>query len=111
MPDKRTIEDSHDERGWFHRWLTLHDDGRLEIGGQDIGPIVERFLGGREYEFARTVAPEAIPGVRALLGLGAGDDLLDALCARFTGPGASDQLERYLQENGIETSFWSRVGD
>jgi hypothetical protein len=111
MADRRTLEDTLDERGASHRWVTMTGDGGLHIRGQDIGPMVERFFGEREYEFARAVAPAAVPALRDALGIGPDDDLLDAICARFNGPGSSDALERYIQERGIETEFWSRAGD
>jgi hypothetical protein len=111
MAERRTLEDTLDERGSSHRWVTLTDAGGLHIGGQDIGPMVERFFGEREYEFARAVPPAAVPALREALGIGPGDDLLDAICARFNGPGSSDALERWIQELGIETEFWSRTGD
>jgi hypothetical protein len=111
MADKRTMEDTNDERGSSHRWVRLHESGALEIGGQDIGPMVQRFFGEREYEFARTVPAAAVPALRAALGIGPGDDLLDTICARFDGPGSSDALERWIAEQGIETGFWSRAGD
>jgi hypothetical protein len=111
MADRRTMEDTVDERGSSHRWLALRDSGALDIAGQDIGPMVERFFGEREYEFARTVAAGAVPRLREALGIGPGDDLLDAICARFSGPGSSAELERWIAEQGIETEFWSRTGD
>ena len=111
MAAERTLEDTNDERGSSHRWVVLTDDGALHVRGQDIGPMVERFFGEREYEFARAVPAAAVPALRAALGIGPGDDLLDAICARFSGPGCSDALERYIAEQGIETEFWSRTGD
>ncbi|HUR85713.1 MAG TPA: hypothetical protein VMY78_10245 [Solirubrobacteraceae bacterium] len=113
MPQKTHLgDDSVDGRDSSHRWVTLHDDGRLEIAGQDLGPKVERFFGeGAEYEFARSVAPEGVARLRALLGAAPDADLLEAIRERFNGPGASHALEKFVEEHGIESTFWSRVGD
>ena len=113
MPQKTHLgDDSVDGRDSSHRWVTLHDDGRLDIAGQDLGPTVARFFGGAtEYEFARSVAPDGVARLRELLGIGPDDDLLAAIRERFYGPGASHALEKYVEENGIESKFWSRVGD
>ncbi|HTN24277.1 MAG TPA: hypothetical protein VL120_09850 [Solirubrobacteraceae bacterium] len=112
MPQKTGLnDDSSDGRDSSHRWVTLHDDGRLSIEGQDLGPKVEAFFGVSEYEFARTVAPEGVARLRELLGIGPGDDLLQAIRTRFDGPGASHRLEQFVQSSGVASSFWSRHGD
>jgi hypothetical protein len=111
VSERRMLESQTDEDGVVCRWVALGDDGTLVIAGQDIGAIVERFFGDREYEFARSVAPEDLPLVRELLGVGAGDDLLDAIATRFTEPGGSARLERLLADGGVPTRFWSRTGD
>ena len=109
---RRMLESQTDESGVVRRWVALNDDGTLVIAGQDIGAIVERFFGEREYEFARSVAPEDLPLVRQLLGLGTtGDDLLDVIAVRFAEPGGSARLERLLADGGVPTRFWSRTGD
>ena len=106
------LESQTDEDGVVRRWVALSDDGTLVIAGQDIGAIVERFFGEREYEFARSVAPDDVPLVRQLLGLGpAGDEWRDAIAGRFSEPGGSARLERLLTEGGVPTQFWSRTGD
>ena len=105
------LESQTDEDGVVRRWVELGEGGTLVIAGQDIGAIVERFFGERQYEFARSVAAEDLPRVRELLGVGAGDDLLDAIATRFTEPGGSASLERLLADGGVPTRFWSRTGD
>ena len=60
-----------------------------------------------EYEFTRTLSPVAVAALRLSLGIGDAP-LLEALASRFETTGA---LEQYLEANGIETTFWSRVGD
>jgi len=96
LPQKTHLgDDSVDERGSSHRWVTLHDDGRLDIAGQDLGPMVARFFGGAtEYEFARSVPPDGVARLRELLGTGTDGDLLEAIRERFNGPGASHELAR-----------------
>ena len=111
MSARRMLESQTDEDGSVHRWVALSDDGTLVIAGQDIGAIVQRFFGDREYEFARSVAAAELPRVRELLRLGPDDDLLDAIAARFAEPGGSASLERLLADGGVPTRFWSRTGD
>lgn len=43
--------------------------------------------------------------------LGPDDDLISALEDRFHGPGGSSRFEAFLASKGIESEFWSRVGD
>lgn len=92
----------------FYRWVTLHDDGSLTIEGQDLGDVPEGILGGREYEFCRRVSPAGVARFRETLGLAADEPLLPALRARFE---RTDDIERALAAAGIDTDFWSRVGD
>lgn len=88
---------------------SLHErpDGTLVIIGHDMGPEVERFWGCREYEFERTVDPAGVRRLRSVAELGEGP-LVAALRARFAGTG---EIERFLAEHGIDSRFWSRVGD
>ncbi len=60
-----------------------------------------------EYEFIRTLAPAAVAALRSSLGIGDAP-LLEAMGSRFQ---TTDALEDYLKVNGIETTFWSRVGE
>ena len=109
MSETVDMENTRNERGSFHRVLRLQDDGSLVIEGQDIGRGVSDFWGAEssEYEFARTVAPSAVVQLRVAAAL---DDsnLLQALKSRF---GTTAELETFLSDHGIETTFWSRVGD
>ena len=103
------VENSHDERGWQRRELHAKEDGTLVIEGHDLGSGVSDFWGDglTEYEFTRTLSPAAVAELRLSLGIGDAP-LLEALGSRFETTG---ELEEYLKVNGIETTFWSRVGD
>lgn len=109
MSETVDMENTRDERGSFYRALRLQEDGSLVIEGHDIGRGVSDFWGAEssEYEFARTVAPSAVAQLRVAAAL---DDsnLLQALKSRF---GTTAELETFLSDHGIETTFWSRVGD
>lgn len=64
-----------------------------------------------EYEFVRTVDP---PGVRRLAdALGADDTsgLRTAIENRFVGAGGSRALQQYLEDIGVLSAFWNRIGD
>lgn len=108
---RRTIvmTNRRDKQGWLLRELHADEDGTLVIEGHDLGSGVSNAWGDglTEYEFVRTVSPAAVAELR--LGLSIGDDpILEALGSRFETTRA---LEAYLEANGIETAFWSRVGD
>ena len=108
---RRTVvmEDSQDFRGWQRRELHEEANGSLVIEGQDLGSGVSDFWGGgqTEYEFTRTIAPPAVGALRLALQIG-DTPLLEVLEMRFE---TTSDFEAYLTANGIETSFWSRVGD
>jgi hypothetical protein len=103
------MENSRDERGSYRRELHVDKDGTLIIEGHDLGSGVSNFWGDglTEYEFTRTLSPAAVAELRLSLGV-AEAPLLEALGSQFETTGA---LEEYLKVNGIETTFWSRVGD
>lgn len=100
---------ARDERGWYSRELHAEEDGTLTIEGHDLGSGVSNFWGDgmTEYEFTRTLSVAAVAQLRLSLGI---DDtqLLEILRSRFE---TTHALEEYLEANGIETTFWSRVGD
>jgi len=103
------VQNMRDERGWLLRELHADEDGTLVIEGQDLGSGVSDFWGDglTEYEFTRTLSPVAVAALRLSLGIGDAP-VLEALGSRFETTGA---LEQYLEAHGIESSFWSRVGD
>lgn len=113
MAAERRIElwAGRDARGSRAISATLHADGRLVIDGQDLGPQVEIFGEGlREYEWAWTAAPEAVPRVVELLGGRPGDDPL-ALLARWQKDNRDSDPGNFLKHAGAALEFWSRIGD
>ena len=112
MPaNKAVLEESNDEKGTCVRSVSLAPDGSLRLEGHDLGPFVERFFGQSEYEFVRTVSPSGVDQLRRELSLGPDEDLISTLATRFQGPGGSSLLVKFLAAKGIESEFWSRVGD
>lgn len=105
-----TLRDVRDEEGRRFLGASLAADGALTITGLDSGDGVERFFGpgSREYEWVWTIQAQHLP--QLALALGAGDDLLAALAARFTGDQTAD-LQPFLESQGIAYDVWSRVGD
>ena len=111
MADRKIVlSETKDSDGVSARWVRLTDAGDLLIEGQDLGPGVELFFGAREYEFARTVRAADMPALRRALHLDDEDDLLAALGERYGGKGTSE-LEQFVQDAGVPSEFWSRVGD
>lgn len=102
------LRDRRDESGVSWRGVTLLDDGGLEISGHDLGAAVEGHWGYDEYEFSRRLTHSEVARLRALLGVGSGDDLLATIRSRFPETSA---LEAFLHHNEIAGQFWSRVGD
>ena len=104
------LRDVRDEQGIRFLGASFAADGTLTIEGHDIGDGVERFFGpgNREYEWVWTIQAQHLPQLATALG--ANDDLLAAMAARFTGDRAAD-LQPFLDEHGIPYDHWSRVGD
>ena len=106
-PMSLDLESYHDDRGTVRRSLSLRSDGGLELTGHDMGGGVESAFGFSEYEFVRTLNAEAVKQLTTKAGLGSGPLLL-AIRDRFA---TSTDLEKYLAEQEIESTFWSRIGD
>ena len=88
---------------------SLHESGALLIEGQDLG--ASRFFGDEvtEYEYGITIESQEVPRVVAALGGGAGTDVLDLL--ERTGEQIVRSGEsKWLQEAGVQATFWSRTG-
>lgn len=90
------------------RAVTLNDDGSLLIEGQDLGALPEQLFGSREYEFERTVDATGVRRLRQVLGIAPDEPLLPALRARFA---TTHELERAIEDAGIDSRFWCRSGD
>lgn len=102
------LEDTAGERGRTLRVVALTSDGELVITGQDLGKAVEEFFGDREYEFKRTLPPSSVEMIRGLLGLNPGQDLLEAIKARFS---TTAEIEAFVAANKVPNTFWNRSGD
>jgi hypothetical protein len=87
---------------------SLTVEGSVLITGTDLGDGVERLFGVREYEWAWTIPSAAVPAL--LHALGATDNVLSALEARFSGDNAA-LLGSFLEAHEIPTNRWSRLGD
>ncbi len=87
---------------------SLTIEGNVLITGSDFGDGVERLFGVREYEWAWTIPAVAVPTL--LHALGAADNVLSALEARFSGDNAA-LLGSFLETHEIPTDRWSRLGD
>lgn len=72
---------------------------RLVIEGHDLGDT--------EYEFERKLGVEETARVAELLGVSV-TELLPAIQERF---GSTRLLEEYLEQEGIPSDFWNRIGD
>jgi hypothetical protein len=86
----------------------VDDSGALHVDGQDLGSGTSMVSSDGEYEWFETVAADAVPHLVELLGGGPGEDVLDLIERRFTGPG-SHEFERVLEESEIPVtrSVWS----
>jgi hypothetical protein len=110
MLSQVTLRDFRDADGPRHLWARMTPEGDVVIEGQDLGDGVEKVFGAgiREYEWVWTVRAPHVPAL--LAALGAGDDVLAALRARFSDERASG-LRPFLDQHGIPVDAWSRVGD
>jgi hypothetical protein len=88
----------------------MRGDGALTIEGHDLGETPRSVWGSSEYEWTMAIAKEQLPAFVDALGGQAGSDALDLMSTRYR------EDERvasrgFLDEQGINFSFWSRVGD
>src|SRR5689334_10332718 len=102
--DTLVMTSVRDAKGLMHREVRLVPGGGLAIAGHDLGPGVEGALGVEEYEFERTLDAESVRQLVAALG---GGDVLELVGERFT---STFELERFLEQHGIASSFWNRMG-
>jgi hypothetical protein len=83
----------------YHREVRLETDGSLLIIGHDLGET--------EYEFERRVPPDGVRQLMASSGVAAGAHPLEALRDAFS---STVEIERRIEELGIATEFWNRIG-
>lgn len=103
---------SRDARGSRMLTLSVEPDGTVQIGGQDLGPIVSEAFGKdvREYEWYWTLRAADVPRALQLLG-GSSTDGLPGALRRWAEANAGRDPGQYLRESGFDLGFWSRVGD
>lgn len=104
------LRDTRDEDGTRYLEARIEENGDLTIQGQDLGAGVESYFGPgtREYEWCWTIRSPDLPRLREALK--AGEDVLAALHARFSGDAAAG-LSSFLKEEQVPYESWSRVGD
>src|SRR5215831_5777377 len=83
----------------------LDDQGSLRIDGQDLGPATTVVSPEGEYESGRVIRAEHLPELLRLLGGAAGDDILELLERRWSGPRSGD-LERVLRDCSIPITLF-----
>lgn len=66
-------------------WARVEDDGSLHLDAQDLGLPPGLMSDDDEYEYFRTVAPEDIPALVALLDGRPDDDVLHLLASHWSG--------------------------
>jgi hypothetical protein len=91
-----------------HLWVSIDDDCKLVIEGQDLGPGTAIISSDGEYEWTRTFERDDFPALVALLGGEPGDDAFDVV-ARFTDE-KSYELERLIRESDVPNSLWTWSG-
>jgi len=102
------LRDIDDARGSQYLKASLRSDGDLVIQGQDLGSGVNEIYGFFEYEWAWTIRAGDVPKLHRALQ--AKSDVLSALSKRFTGDRA-DELQSFLDSEGIPYEAWGRIGD
>jgi hypothetical protein len=104
------LRQTSDGLGSRHLSARLKRSGDLVIQGKDTGQGVEDVFGEgfREYEWAWTIGAGDVPKLAEALG--AREDVLGGLEARFSGD-RSAELGEFLESCGIPVERWSRMGD
>lgn len=85
---------------------SLTADGSLELEAQDLGGTAYLMNPDGEYDYRRTIVPEHLPALIALLGGRPGDDVLDLLARDWTGYRSFD-LEAPLRDAPFPLRFLS----
>lgn len=83
----------------------LDVDGNLRIDGQDLGPGTGPLGADGELEWFQCIRAADLPALRAVLGIDADADFLDALEGSWTGSTLSRKLELLIRESGILTEL------
>ena len=92
------------------RRLTVYDhEGGVRLDGWDYGDLVEKYQGGREYEWLVTVAARDVPALVAALGGTSGEDVFEVI--RRTCTTDPNHLFSVIVDRNIPHEWWHRVGD
>lgn len=90
----------------IHVWASIRD-GRLEIAGQDLGPLVEKIWGDTDYEYWYNFSRE---DTAKLLRLIKGKRKpAKALVREFSGERGCRYMAKLCEANGIKFEFSSYV--
>ena len=92
-------------------WCTIIAElsgGKLSVRGHDLGPQVEEFFPGGEYEYAVSLNEDSTRRLFECLGCDNASDKkkLQVIKDTFQNDRADSALKEYCKEHGIETSFW-----
>ena len=109
MTDPRpplVLRDLHLDDG-LHSILeaSLTADGSLLLAAQDLGGPAFLMNPDGEYEYWRTIAPEDLPALIALVGGEPGEEILTVLARDWTGARSFD-LEALLREAPFPLRFF-----
>jgi hypothetical protein len=90
-----------------HLEAYLDDEGDLHVDGHDLGPGTAPVSDDGEYEWFETIAAADVPRLVKLLGGRDGEDVLDLLTRRYTGPAASEfTLALYASDIPVNRVTW-----
>ena len=109
MTPAKVVVLRNEREGRDSRYLEayLDDQGSLRIDGHDLGPATTVVSPDGEYEWGRIVRAEHLPELLQLLGGKAGDDILELLERRWSGP-RSGELEQVLRDCSIPIALFVR---
>ena len=92
-------------------WCTITAElagGKLTVSGHDLGPQVEEFFPGGEYEYVLSLSEVSTRRFFESLGCAGDPDekKLQLIKDTFRNDRADSVIKRYCAKRGIETSFW-----
>lgn len=94
------LRDERVGRDIRHLEAYLDEQGNLHIDGHDLGPRTAPVSDDGEYEWFETIAAADLPRLVELLEGAPGEDILDLLGRRYSGP-ASYEFTSILYNSGI----------
>ena len=91
------------EKGTCCVWISIRDDGKLLLSGQDLGG----WAGTSEYEYFITVEPTDFDAIREELGGEPDAEIVDLMCAHASMIFNAGE-RAWLQGLGIDPGFHNR---